>query len=430
MGIVDITPDYEEQDGVKEQPIYYSKEELKTSTLYNKDNSLDNIIKYIRGNRWTVDYFLQLRDLNDTIAPLDIESPVSIQKYHRIDKLELIVQSAINQDTIDNITGEAIINVGITPNQHDMFRATLTGGREALFLITEVNKRTYNIHETYVVSFKLWIFIDGTEDNSVIYNNLLKKVMKTYVYDKDHLLDYSAPVILASDYKKKVELRETLPVLIDYYLRTFLNYDKNIIALPTEMSIYTDLYLNKFINAIIDQSDHELTARLSPPAFSTGQDAIYTIWDLILYRDVKMFKTIKKYLDFRYNPYTYHAYLNRQINYMGVNFMVNEITDGSKNIDIPYKDISSSRDEGYEEPIAIRDKTYVLSECFYNQDILNCGYLEQMLFKYLHREIINSEDLNKPILEYTSWSTRNQFYLIPILMVLIRDAINNTFKSI
>ena len=103
MNIVDISPDYEDSIDVTDQSTYATKEELQTSTLYNKDNGLDRIMQNIKGNRWTVDYFLQLRDVNDTIGAPDVNTPVSMQKYHRINKLDLIMQSTITQDVIESI---------------------------------------------------------------------------------------------------------------------------------------------------------------------------------------------------------------------------------------------------------------------------------------------------------------------------------------
>lgn len=432
MAVVDISTDFEDREDVQDQSVLTTKEELQTSTLYNKDNALDRIIRNIKGNRWTVDYFLQLRDVNDTILPPDVNVPISNQKYHRINKLDLIMQTPISQDVIENITGEAIINAGITPNTHDVFKATLTGGREVLFILTEVNKRTYNIHEVYVVSFKIFSIIDQRPDNLRIWNNIQEKTMKTYVYDKDHLLDYSAPVILQQDYKKKVELRSALPTIIDYYYRTFFNYEKNLIALPTTASIYVDLYLTKFLEAITNEEDHELISRLTSLSFSIGSEArFYTIWDVILTRDLKLMKVIKQNINFRYTPFGLNEYLNKKMNYLGVNFLAKEITDNF-NIAIPYKDITAPRSEDYQDPINEENIRgyYVLSENFYKQDIPTCGYLEKMLYKYLNQEIINSDELDKPLSEYPCWSTKDQFYLIPILIVLVKDAINNTFKSI
>lgn len=430
--IVDLTQDFEETEEVQPQSSYVTKEELKTSTLYNKDNGLDRIIQNIKGNRWCVDYFLQLRDINDSLAALDHRIPISMQKYHKIEKLELFMQSPITQEALTNITGEAIINAGFTPNSKDMFKATLTGGREALFVIDNVNKRTYNIHETYVVDFKLFCILDGNDESEAYWNNLKDKVMKTYVYDKNHLLDFSAPVILQADYKKKVELRTALPPMIDYYFRTFINYDKNVIALPTTASIYTDLYLNRFIESILDQTDHELMSRLSNLSFPIGeQDKIYTIWDAILNRDTNLFKVVKPNLDFRLTVNNISNYVVRNMNYLGIDFIVREIDDDFDPT-IPYKDIAGKRDDDYQDPINndYRKGYYAVSGCVYNLDEVNAGYLEKLLIKYLKQEIFDAKELDKPLLEYMSWSTRDQFYLIPILIVLVKDAINHTFKSI
>ena len=50
---------------------YITQEELGTSTLFSKDHSLDHISQYISGMKWTVTYFLQLRNMNDELVQLD-----------------------------------------------------------------------------------------------------------------------------------------------------------------------------------------------------------------------------------------------------------------------------------------------------------------------------------------------------------------------
>lgn len=426
MPILDLNNDYETKEEFVEKKPFRSPEELGTSTLFHKEKPLDTIIRYPKGSKWEVSYFLQIRDINDTLVQPDVNLPATTQKYNRIDKLILYIQSAINQDNIENISGEALINAGFLPNKDDVFLATLTGGREAIFIITEVQNRTYNLHYAYLVNFKIFCF---AEDNPRIYNDILNKVMKSYVYDKDYLLDYSAPVILASDYKSKLDLKIVLEDTIDYYFKMFVNRDKNVIALRTTTSVYVDTFIVDFIFKIINQSDYNVLSKLNNIAIDFREKVPYTIWDAILSRNPGILKLCVKDIGFKYHPAGYQDLLLRNMYYLDIHFIANRL-DGTAEGNIPLEDISNPRPADYYPPTNFNSKSYAVSEDVYNM-VRDSNYiLDKLLVDYLEGKMINIDELFILINQYTYWETREQFYLIPILIVLIKDAINNTFKSL
>lgn len=525
---------------------FRNQRELGTSNLFSKDQKLDHIIQYIKGMKWTVDYFLQLRSLNDELTGLDIKLPANIQKYHRISKLIITMQSGIQQDNIENIEGEAIINAGFLPNKFDIIMATLTGGRQALFTVTEVDLRKYSLHDVYWVKFKLLTFVDT--DHVELYNNLLYKTVKEYVYDKDHLLDYSAPVILHSDYNKKLSYKDRFKEVVEYYFDNFINEEKNVLAPPTKSSIYTDNMLTEFIFSIINQEDSDRIYRLKRLDITKSKTSKCSIWDAVLKRDISMLRRCDKNVGFKYNAYSTDVIKSRQNNYLGVSFIAAALNENEKGIDPDYKDISTYKDyfpdepeqeietvqpkttpanpikpnsrfdqvlphgnvddemakyvytpveskddiqsyvavkpsnlviennaptlklpvkkkkEGneidgksineivatseitievphedpkptydkdkFEKPIAHYDNTYVVSSYFYKQDLTMLGIVERALSEYMRGEIINENDMEKMLNQYHMWSTRDQFYLIPLLLVMIKDSIINTYKSL
>lgn len=489
MAILDIDDKGKVSNSKKEdipRRVFRTNEELKTSTLFSKDHSLDSIIRYIKGMKWSVDYFLQLRNLNDQLNLPDIKLPATIQKYHRISKLQLTLQSGIDQGNINDVTGEATVDGGFLPNVHDVFLATLTGGRLGLFAITEVNLQTYNLKQIYKLSFKLLTFVDA--DNDKLYNNLLFKTVKEYTYDKDHLLDFSAPVILRKDYNKKLDYKAKYEELLDYYLTYFVNKDTKVIAPPTKVSIYTDNYLTEFFFKIVDQCDNLKLNDIIKLSNDQVETKIFTIWDAILRRDPGMLKKCVKRIGFKYMPYSFDSLITRQYNYFGVKFVAtpldneetakepnyetlrtyyeysNNTTDdisglgdihgsGNRGVNIISNmgdvsgdschpsdstgNVDNSLDKNQEQgkkqlrlPIEYPDDFYVLSKHFYKQDTKLCGVMENALLRYLRAEIQNTEELDNMLEFYPVWSTKEQYYLLPILIVLIKDAINNTFKSI
>lgn len=532
---------------------YLSQEELGTSTLFSKDHSLDHISQYISGMKWTVTYFLQLRNMNDELVQLDPRIAATIQKYHRINKLEIYLQNGIDQANITNIEFEAVINAGFLPNKHDIILAELTGGREALFTLKEIDVRKYSLHDAYWCTFKLLTFIDT--DNADLYNNLIYKTVKEYVYDKNHLLDYSAPIILQSDYKRKLNLKDTFKEITDYYLDNFIDIDTCVLCPPTNVSKYTDIYLTDFLFSIVETTDHPEMSKIVRIDKSGLKKHPLTIWDAILRRDITMLKRLERKIGFTYNPYTYTDYNLRSFNMLGINFIASVLGKESKPVKPDYKDISTydnffpkedtevednndnaviednnilqttnivdnnvnnetvtdnntdikidtedvatdntdtitgdidngnTEDNGnvdnpdvedlptednntednittddttiednenndnnnddviidnpdvlkepvYENPIKVQDDSYVVSNNMYDLIDKDMGILERNLKKYLLGELCDSNEIDIMVDQYHMWSTRDQYYCIPILLVLIKDSILHTYKQL
>lgn len=405
--------------------VFRSQPELKTSTLFSDDRGLLPIVQQIKGMKWSVDYFNQLNDVNDKDNKPDPNLSPTVQKYHRINDLILYVQSPLSQDDPDNVTGEAYINAGILPRVGDAFKATLTSGREAIFTLSDVKNATYNLHQCYVIEYKLDSLVD---DSNLIYNTLHLKTVKTYIYNKDYLLDHSAPIVLEKDYHNLKDLKVVRRELIDYYLKTFTN-NKNtsdVLSLPViGNDLYVDQYLENFFLKLVDTTDNNRLVNLTRVYVVDDSDIDYTIWDLLLDRKIEKLPLVNKDLGFKYLEHNPSYIESRNLLYLGVRGIIGE--EGKVNPSL--KDISKAKDRIIPEVIANHD-TYVLSSYFYNKEYAMCGLLEKEVNNYLNNRVINKEVLDKLIDTYYSWSTLDQYYGIPILILLIKDFMNNTYRSI
>lgn len=413
----------------KETHIFRTQEEMKTSTLFHSEQPLETIVKQIRGMSWSVNYFLQLKNINEELRLPDKELPPTVQKYNRIDNLVLHVQSPIDQGKPNEISGEAIVNAGFVPLTHDVFLATLLGGREAIFYITNVETRSYNLHKAYYVSYKLWTFIDTSPD---LYNDLLTKVMKNYVYDKEHLLDYGAATILQTDYKDKLNLKYAVQDIIDFYMDKFVTKEKWLHAIPTHTSLYVDTMLTEMLFKVVNRDDHEKLTKLNALENDIGKNIGVTIWDAILKRDKKILKRCEKYIDFKFTPYTYDDMLNKKMQIFAVNFLANKIINPNEiaKINIIENPLQNNRPDNYLNPISDKNKFYVMTEPFYLDIKEEMGYVEQLVMDYLEGKILNAENVKKIVDEYIYWTTRDQYYLLPIVIILLKECIQNTFKSL
>lgn len=403
---------------------YVPKEEVKAGSIFNKDTDITDIIQYVEGSKWEVDYFIQIRDVNDEPILPDVNVSNTVLKYNRINRLLLVVQDELNNaNPNDPISGTAIINSGIVPNYGDVFKVTLLGGREALFIVNSVGKKIYDVHEVYNISYTLQVFLDT---DTVMYNDLVYKTIKEYIYDKDYISDMSSPIILASDYVKKMDLKSYPRKILNYYLNTFLNKDLNVLSLPTESSVYVDTLLNDFLFKIVNHDDHSDIIKINRVEY-TNPRLKDTVWDVILDRDIDALSYTEKDLGFKYTPSTSSNPNARHIGYLGVNFIVDMLFGSpALNVDV----IENPKYDANHVKLIGDDKNgYIFSDSFYN-NITTDGLIEEALLNYINGDLI-TDDIITPLLDsYTKWSRIEQFYFIPLLLIFITDKVRNTYKSI
>ena len=408
---------------------FRTQEEMKTSLLFDKDTPLRNVTANIRGMKWEVDYFAQIRNINDPTAAPDIQLSNTVQKYNRINNLVLFVQNAISQAMPGEISGEAYINAGMVPNKDDIFKATLTSGRECIFIVTDVVNNTYNLHKAFLITYKALFFLDA---NVNLYNNIKLKVAKTYNYNKNYLKDYSSPIVLPEEYEDIINLNVVRRNIIDYYLKTFIsNADtSSVLHIPTVMrELAIDPYLDKFFFKIVSTEDNIKLRDITRIDVPIEDGMIYTIWDLILDRRPSNFPITNNTLGWGYLDYRNNTYVSsRNIIYMGVKSIVRPGGDISLRV---MPNVRDTLPEEYKVPIIHTDKyTYVFGEYFYKREAENCGVLERATLNFIKGKSISREMLTRLLTDYPYWPLEDQYYGIPILLVLLKDFLNNAYKDV
>lgn len=406
---------------VQTQHDFRTNTDMDVSIVSNKDQKLEYMLSNIKGYKWSVDYFLNIATINDKKTAPDTTIPNTVQKYNRIDKLELLVQTPINQSgNIEDIQGDAIINCGFLPHVNDVFVAELTGGRSAIFLVNTVEVKTYNLRDAYFLSYSLFTFLDN--NNIEKYNDLVYKTVNQFVYDKEHLLDFSAPIILSTDYKRKLNLKQELTTLTKFYCKKFIDIETNLFILPTITSKYYDSYISNFIFKIIDITQVPEIVKVSRVHDNLAKEE-YSIWDVLINRDISMLSLVNKKLWYRVVINNNNPVL-RSLGYIGVNFILDKVDNNTLNIN-PITNTLATVGQPVNQ--VVDDRHYVLTDKFYSKDKVNASVFEKLVINYLEGNILNVNELETYINNYETWNTENQFYCIPILMLLIKDSINNTF---
>lgn len=298
-----------------------------SSNMFGSTRQIDNIINYISGQRWSVTYFSQYGDINDTLEQFDYKASVNEQRYTKINKLIMYVQTPIEADVPNEIKGESIINAGFIPKVNDCFIASLYGGKEALFNVDEVTHKHYNEKEIFSITYSLLYFL---ESDIEIYNTLIKRVKNEYVYDKDFLTYGNSPLLNKTDYSLREDLKIINKNLTLEYVNEFLDNETNMFLHPKKDIKRIDTRLVDYLYKVIDM-------RLIPNAYLINRlksnDNTRTILDCIITRTDFTKNSIKMYLG--WSTLTSDGNLNsRNLKYQGIKETM-EIDKDKANLEIP-----------------------------------------------------------------------------------------------
>lgn len=361
-GILDLDDGLDPIDPIENVPKdkeFDTKDETNISILYNKETPLNSILQSLSGYRWTVNYYNQLRDMNDTLMQLDITASSTIQKYNKIKNMLFFVQTPLSQGDAKSLNGEALIRGDFLPNVHDVFIAALPGGRKAIFTVTNVEDRTSNLNKVYAISYGILHYIDSKNDSYL--KSLEHKVMKTYVYDNKHLATHSSPLVLEKTYKDKINIEDNYRELVRYYANRFMN-PRGVIALPTkDKTVYTDPYLIDFFFKTINSSDFLELSRVTRLPFNKTKIQPFTVFDAILNKRKKDLIRVDTNLGYRSNGmYIAESTIYHQYYRLGINYIMSVLEEGEIGESIPELEDYSTYDKYYtdeEDRLDIDDLT-------------------------------------------------------------------------
>lgn len=296
--------------------------ELGTSVHFNDELPLEKMRQYVQGMPWEVTYFNQYVDVNDNQKEPDVNNSIGNIQYIKISKLLIYVQTALDQTKITDLTISAIINAGFTPKTGDVFIATLIGGRIGMFTVEEVDINHYNLHATFSVNFKLTSML---ESNSVMYNNLIAKVTKEYVYNKQYIQDKTSTILTRDEIAIKKDIEDAIEDLTTYYFKTFIDPDSRFLQLPSTGNIhYVDQELGKFCRKVFSVMDYPELTEMQTIDFTMDKDVRYTIWDVIIKRNPKLIRRTEPYLGFVPSPYPRSNLNSIEAKYLDVDYIINK----------------------------------------------------------------------------------------------------------
>lgn len=428
-------------------------------SIVNDDNysPLLSLLSYVSGAPWTVNYYSQAITKHNDVRELDAGQPNIYQQYQLINSLELRVSNALAssydaETGITSITGTSLIYPFMIPNNNDYFITEAGDGNKGIFRITNVERKTFNRDSVYEIDYTMVGYIDAL---GPLYTDLNDKVIRTYYFSKERLLNGLQPILKEIESNQITSLNVLYKDIVSYYFRTFFNKKYMTIVLPgQEYSIY-DTFLIDYLFKLVDSFDAEEIRMLktipTDGDIFIDQDQLFSLLERKDYSSLSMCNRVMGIVDKKLfsNNSSLHGLRYSNIDYIiypdtpDTSVLINEDPD-AKMLLIDYTTIATT---GYKGVIADlsedvflianvshplihpvnSNNNYILSDAFYD-DTSDKSILEILVKDYLQNNSLNLDMVIAVSNRFKVWNRLDQFYYGPIILTLIKEANRGTYS--
>lgn len=421
----------------------------------HKETPLWSLDSFMSGSPWELlAYFSQRLGKNDTTKKLDLNSTPAYQSYTKIEKLEILVQSALSpafrdKEQIMEVTGTASIYSLLTPNVDDYFLATSNLAKLGLFRIVNVNRRTFERESIHAVEYMVEKEIT---ENDPEYKDLMRKAVSTFVFSKQRLIENRNPLLLKHTYTKIANLQDLYKSLVTNYFSSFFQTVSSTLLVPGQTMKHYDPMLTDFICQIVSTRDAPQLQRMH--LFSLDNDQSFkidNIWSLMLKRGIENLPYLVQTMG-KLSPLSMHtSFYGRSGNFGNADYficpklfdtssypvreLIPQTTQISQGEVLNFKrtntygggELDSEtvvyNNGGVEIPVYTPIHTldtYIFPKSFYEGE--KKTLIEILTMDYIQRASINLDMLLFMTSYYQKLERLEQFYFGPILMTLLKEA--------
>lgn len=420
---------------------FVTQEDLQLSHNYTADELPEtSITQYIRGYKWHVEYYNLNGDVNTKPESFNPDVSSHVQNYTKIKDCRIYLTDPLEVTQVNNLSFTCVINIGIVPFKFDVVIGELIGGKKAVFECLDCSQEHYQTHTVYRLTFKHRFFL--TPQTEHYYKALEQRVTKRFVYDLDYVLDNGAPILLEEDYRIKKNLKTIRRQMISFYFNKFIDAETNYLALnarlphnngigvvkPIEKAPIIDEYLMRFIRSTIDVNEDFNYSKMCYNHYVVNYEQ--TFYDALLERDTTLLEDCVNQMEHHPPVFTGSSPLTRNVYFLDVGL----ITVPKGTMVTQYIGYGLSENLFFsEEGTPLHGKNlrgyYIFSSDFYHQQESTMCPIERLVYRYIKGDILNISDI-APFLEgYRKWSTYEQYYILPILIFLLRTLTSKTFSQ-
>lgn len=411
------------------------------------------LLKYVEGYPWTVNYYGQIINTANTLDHVDPASPNFTQPVYEIKDCILQVSSPLSASYdeatgVTTVTGSALAPYKVTPNVGDFFVAQVDSGQDAVFTINSAQRRTHRKDTIYEVQYSLYLY---TSAEPQFVQNVASRVQQTYYFNKDTNFfnrdNLISPMVKNTNDELKLLQRQSK----QYYFDRFLKKEAGLILVPGCEYRYYDPYLVEFITKTVE---HEYFMSMSGINVFDKFAKQGTIYDAILTRSEGVLYNISKTVGFVSSANLPNKARFGSAFHAGVDFIAYpRVADQSDDVDalrnqapvdlFDYGWLSTKNQNGFNmkvttdnnngaiEPIELLpslfvDDYYVVSSGFYEHmqgAIVTApiSLLEVLIARFIKGQAVNRRDVLLVLESYRSWGLLQQMYYLPVLWVMTRS---------
>ena len=442
-------------------------------TIDTKVEPVENLLSHIEGSSWTVLYFSQVLDTDSEAMGQNQTVSGVHQQYRKIKFLELKVSSEL-QTSQDPQTkqmthrGAAHVYPFFIPNSGDMFIADVGDGREGIFEIVNVERKSVFKRAVHSIEYRMVDYV-----NDVRRADLEKKSVQTLVYDRD-MLQYGVNALLfEEEYELKKYINRSYKEQLKRYFKAFYSREFSTMAIPGQMPYVYDPFIVKALLACFEVLDAEEIQHIK--ALNIEDDLALkatSVWDAIRSRDlVTLSDSFTQWGTVETVQFAREPHLN-SIRYSGfgtvlypmdptvtvdyIRFdnprapLVYDLQEAPQQmrggvldlLPTPLKRLSdafttnvvangfvaTADDLPSLPPLihrAMSTGTYIFSNSFYQGDKTMMSQLERQVYTYLEGEKVSPKYIKLLIQDIPNWTAMDRFYFTPVLLMLMQSVIRD-----
>lgn len=376
--------------------------------------SIDTYVKYIDGLNLEVDYYSFVRGGSGENTLLDVGDVT--QQYIQVKQLLLKITTAIPDGVNYNgVSLDGILDANVVPAENDLAIVRLPNGLVGIFKISINENRSYITRKIYDIKLTFLYF---KKDNLDYYNNLMSKIKKVYVYDKTFITSNSAPIILESTYRHKIEVNNSYTELLEQYLKMF-RFEKVLSVFDTYRVF--DVNIQNIITPMLLGDEYSTLKVLDSDCVTNN------IVTAILRKNKK--------IDTLYRNYTlvdvvYDISISNTISLISGNI--------DKTIHLVDTESSISPKGGVASTIipnnyrTLTTNLYLFSNAFYTgfTGLEELSVLETLISRYMDNEVISYDDIMIMVNDVYSWNVVEQYNYIPFVLLLLKYFNLNTYDRL
>lgn len=455
-GVIDNRPSSNDLVATSQLPLTAAS--MDTAVVDTRWTPSKSLMQYIAGSSITVDaYYSQVLGTNDQLSGLKTSVGSVYQQYTKIVGLEIKVTNPLspqqNQDdkTFEH-TGSGIIYGGVIPNEGDVFVASIGDNQRACLKIVSSEKTTIFKASAYLVNFSV-ITTDPT-----YLSDLEGKVVNTYVFRKDFYAYGQNPLITTVDNDALINAERLIARVSSQYINRYFDEATDTLTLEDNGLKLYDHFLANFVIRTTPVNVHRRMQRLK--ALTVAEHSIMqqdNIFTALLNADVGYLNTGFTKVAMVTPYYFTMSIVTESIRLSGVDRCIvpadplSSLNISGSGSYVPLSSTGASNvlsimpidTQISDEKLAALtdavprpttqgttlgiypihpDSYYVFSDDFYMNGP-NQSSFEVQVRNYLTNKKVDLLRLYNTLATFTRWSPIEQFYLIPISIVILRAAI-------